>query len=175
MNKGLEVIEAHELFGVPYDRIDVVVHPQSVVHSMVEMVDGATIAQLSLPDMRLAIGYAMGWPDRIATPFGTLDWSAPLSLDFEPPDRAVFSCLDLAYRAGEAGGEAPAWLNAANEVAVDAFLDGRLDWLGIATVVEEVLAACPGGSPRSFEDVLDADRTARRRAESAVDRRSAAA
>ena len=142
MNKGLEVIEAHELFGVAYDRIDVVVHPQSVVHSMVELVDGATIAQLSMPDMRLPIGYALGWPERLGTAFGAIDWSARWPLTFEPPDRAVFACLDLAYRAGRPGGAAPAWLNAANEVAVAAFLDGRLGWLGIADVVAETLDAC---------------------------------
>jgi len=170
MNKGLEVIEAHELFGIPYDRIDVVVHPQSVVHSMVEFVDGATIAQLSLPDMRLPIGYAMGWPDRISTSFGSLDWSAALSLTFEPPDRVVFTCLDLAYGAGRQGGAAPAWLSAANEVAVDAFLQGRLGWLGIAAVAEDVLAACTGGPMDSVGDVLEADRVARRLAEQAVQR-----
>ena len=103
MNKGLEVIEAHELFGVGYDRIDVVVHPQSIVHSMVELFDGTTIAQLSQPDMRLPIGYAMGWPERLATPFGAIDWSSAFSLAFEPPDRSVFTCLDLAYRAGRVG------------------------------------------------------------------------
>ena len=100
MNKGLEVIEAHELFGVDYDRIDIVVHPQSIVHSMVEFRDGSTLAQLSDPDMRLPIGYALGWPDRAAAPFGALDWSSPQTLTFEPPDRAVFRCLDLAYAAG---------------------------------------------------------------------------
>ncbi|MGH9093228.1 MAG: 1-deoxy-D-xylulose-5-phosphate reductoisomerase, partial [Acidimicrobiales bacterium] len=156
MNKGLEVVEAHELFGVPYDRIEVVVHPQSVVHSMVELVDGSTIAQLSSPDMRLPIGYAMGWPERLDTAFGAVDWSARATLTFEPPDRAVFSCLDLAYRAGRQGGVAPAWLNAANEVAVAAFLEGRLGWLGIAAVVEDALAACPGGTPASVGDVLEA-------------------
>src|SRR5271166_5586834 len=126
MNKGLEVIEAHELFGVPYDRIDVVVHPQSVVHSMVELVDGTTIAQLSLPDMRLPIGYALGWPTRLPVAFGPIDWSRPFTLTFEPPDRARFACLGLAYEAGRRGGGAPAWLNAANEVAVGAFLAGEL-------------------------------------------------
>jgi 1-deoxy-D-xylulose-5-phosphate reductoisomerase len=170
MNKGLEVIEAHELFDVPYDRIDVVVHPQSIVHSMVELVDGTTMAQLSLPDMRLAIGYAMGWPERIRTAFGALDWSVPLSLDFEPPDRTVFNCLDLAYRAGRHGGAAPAWLNAANEVAVSAFLQGRLGWLGIADVVEDVLAGCTDGPMGSVGDVMEADRLARLWAEAAVER-----
>ena len=118
MNKGLEVIEAHELFGVGYDRIDVVVHPQSVVHSMVELVDGTTMAQLSRPDMRLPIGYAMGWPERLHTAYGAIDWSAAMSLTFEPPDRTLFACLDLAYAGRPQGGAAPAWLNAANEVAV---------------------------------------------------------
>ena len=105
MNKGLEVIEAHELFGVGYDSIDVVVHPQSVVHSMVEFTDGSTIAQLSMPDMRLPIGYALGYPHRIASPFGSIDWATLARLDFEPPDRTTFRCLDLAYAAGRVGGE----------------------------------------------------------------------
>ncbi len=110
MNKGLEVIEAHELFGIDYDRIDIVVHPQSIVHSMVELRDGSTLAQLSAPDMRLPIGYALGWPDRIATSYGALDWSAPRTLTFEAPDRSMFRCIDLAYDAGRRGGSAPAWL-----------------------------------------------------------------
>ncbi len=175
MNKGLEVIEAHELFGVEYDRIDVVVHPQSIVHSMVELFDGTTIAQLSQPDMRLPIGYAMGWPERLATPFGAIDWSSAFSLSFEPPDRSVFTCLDLAYRAGRRGGAAPAWLNAANEVAVAAFLEGRLGWLGIAEVVEDALDGCTDGPMASVGDVLEADRLARERAGAAVERRLAAA
>ncbi len=174
MNKGLEVIEAHELFGLPYERIDVVVHPQSVVHSMVELVDGSTIAQLSHPDMRLPIGYALGWPERLGHAFGAIDWTAPLSLHFEPPDRDAFPCLDLAYAAGRAGGPAPAWLNAANEVAVAAFLDGRLDWLGIADVDAAVLDRCDGEPLRSVGDVLEADRRARALATEAVDRRLAA-
>jgi len=168
MNKGLEVIEAHELFGIPYDQIDVVVHPQSIVHSMVEFVDGATLAQLSNPDMRLPIGYAMGWPERISTPFGRLDWTESCSLSFEPPDRSVFVCLDLAYRAGRAGGPFPAWLNAANEVAVGAFLAKRISWLAISDVVDAVLAKCPGGPVTSLDDVLDADRQARLHAEALV-------
>jgi 1-deoxy-D-xylulose-5-phosphate reductoisomerase len=175
MNKGLEVIEAHELFGIPYDRIDVVVHPQSVVHSMVELVDGATLAQLSMPDMRLPIGYAMGWPERLPVAFGAIDWSAPLTLTFEQPDRAVFACLDLAYQAGRQGGAVPAWLNAANEVAVEAFLAGRLDWLGIAEVVEDTLNACTDDPMDSAEAVLDADRRAREHARGAVERRLQAA
>ncbi len=104
MNKGLEVIEAHELFGVDYDAIEVVVHPQSIVHSMIETTDGATLAQLSLPDMRLPIGYALAYPDRLAVPFGAIDWARVGPLEFEPPDREAFPCLDLAYRAGRAGG-----------------------------------------------------------------------
>ncbi len=175
MNKGLEVIEAHELFGVSYDRIEVVVHPQSVVHSMVELVDGSTLAQLSVPDMRLPIGYAMGWPERVGTAYGAIDWAGSRTLTFEPPDRAVFASLDLAYRAGRQGGVAPAWLNAANEVAVRAFLEGRLGWLAIAEVVADVLAACPGGTPVALGDVVEADRTARRTAEASVARRREAA
>ncbi|MGH8980640.1 MAG: 1-deoxy-D-xylulose-5-phosphate reductoisomerase, partial [Acidimicrobiales bacterium] len=174
MNKGLEVIEAHELFGLPYDRIDVVVHPQSVVHSMVELVDGSTIAQLSCPDMRLPIGYAMGWPARLGHAFGAIDWSGPLSLSFEPPDRESFPCLDLAFRAGREGGPAPAWLNAANEVAVAAFLEGRLGWLSIATVVASTLEKCDGAPLDTVDDVLEADRRARELASGAVERTWAA-
>ena len=126
MNKGLEVIEAHELFGVPYDDISVVVHPQSIVHSMVTFSDGATIAQLSDPDMRLPIGYCLGFPERSVHAFGKLDWPRLGRLDFEPPDRDVFRCLQLAEAAGREGGLAPAWLNAANEVAVAALLEHRI-------------------------------------------------
>ncbi|MHB8221043.1 MAG: 1-deoxy-D-xylulose-5-phosphate reductoisomerase [Acidimicrobiales bacterium] len=175
MNKGLEVIEAHELFGIPYERIEVVVHPQSVVHSMVEFVDGATLAQLSNPDMRLPIGYAMGWPERITTAYGRMDWTSSCSLTFEPPDRSVFVSLDLAYRAGSAGGPFPAWLNAANEVAVGAFLDRRISWLAIPDVVDAVLEKCPGDPLTSLDDVLDADRQARRHAEVCVQSRMEAA
>jgi len=171
MNKGLEVIEAHELFGVDYDRIDVVVHPQSIVHSMVELVDGATLAQLSMPNMRLPIGYALGYPERLDVAFGPVDWSSPFELTFEAPDRDVFACLDLAYRAGRAGGGAPAWLNAANEVAVAAFLAGRIGWLAIAEVVADTLDSHDGQPIDSFEAVLEADRLARVRAEEAVDKR----
>jgi 1-deoxy-D-xylulose-5-phosphate reductoisomerase len=175
MNKGLEVIEAHELFGVPYDAIDVVVHPQSVVHSMVEFVDGAVVAQLSLPDMRLPIGYALAYPARLAVPFGAIDWAELSVLEFEPPDRATFPCLDLAYRAGRAGDLAPAWLNAANEVAVEAFLGGRITWAAIADVVAATLDRYEAGSPgagRTVDDVLDADATARRLAAAVVVERS---
>jgi 1-deoxy-D-xylulose-5-phosphate reductoisomerase len=171
MNKGLEVIEAHELFGIDYDRIDIVVHPQSIVHSMVELRDGSTLAQLSAPDMRLPIGYALGWPDRIATPFGPLDWSAPRTLTFEAPDRSMFRCIDLAYDAGRRGGSAPAWLSAANEVAVEAFLAGGLEWVGIAEVVEETLEAWVDDHVDQVEGVLAADAEARRRASEIVARR----
>jgi 1-deoxy-D-xylulose-5-phosphate reductoisomerase len=170
MNKGLEVIEAHELFGVAYGAIDVVVHPQSVVHSMVETKDGATLAQLSQPDMRLPIGYALAYPDRLGVPFGAIDWAALGRLDFEAPDRDAFPCLDLAYRAGRMGGAAPAWLNGANEVAVAAFLDGRIRWVDIPAVIEAALEECSPGAPASVGDVLEADRAGRALASSAADR-----
>jgi 1-deoxy-D-xylulose-5-phosphate reductoisomerase len=168
MNKGLEVIEAHELFGVDYDRIEVVVHPQSIVHSMVEMVDGATIAQLSNPDMRGPIGYALAWPDRIGTPFGRLDWSGAQSLQFEPPDHDAFPCLGLAYEAGRAGQTAPATLNAANEVAVAAFLDGGLPWSGIPEVLKSVLDGHHLGMADGVEAIIDADRRARETARQVI-------
>ncbi len=171
MNKGLEVIEAHELFGIGYDRIDIVVHPQSIVHSMVELRDGSTLAQLSDPDMRLPIGYALGWPDRVATPFGALDWSTARTLTFEPPDRTVFGCIDLAYEAGRSGGSAPAWLSAANEVAVEAFLGHALPWGGIAEVVAETMAEWVDDPVDQVEAVLAADAEARARARLALDRR----
>jgi len=170
LNKGLEVIEAHELFGVPYDAIDVVVHPQSIVHSMVEFTDGGTIAQLSLPDMRLPIGYALAWPDRMGVPFGAIDWTTLDRLDFEPPDRRTFRCLDLAYQAGRAAGAAPAWLVAANEVAVQAFLEGAVGWTAIPEIIEATLADCPGTPVDSVDVVLDTDRRARERARLAVER-----
>jgi len=157
MNKGLEVIEAHELFGVPYDRIEVIVHPQSIVHSMVEFSDGSTIAQLSLPDMRLPIGYALAYPARIGTPFGRIDWTELRRLDFEPPDLGTFRCLGLAYEAGRAGGTAPAWLNAANEVAVEAFLAGRIRWAAIPDVLEGALSRHDGAVPDSVDAVIEAD------------------
>ncbi len=170
MNKGLEVIEAHELFGLGYDSVDVVVHPQSIVHSMIETTDGATLAQLSQPDMRLPIGYALAYPDRLPTAFGAIDWSAVGPLEFEPPDREAFPCLDLAYRAGRTGGAAPAWLNGANEVAVAAFLDGRIRWVDIPAVIGSALDDYSGGVPGSVEDVLEADRSGRDLARRAVDR-----
>lgn len=167
MNKGLEVIEAHELFGVSYDAIEVVVHPQSIVHSMVTFTDGATIAQLSLPDMRLPIGLALGAPARLARPYGAIDWATIGSLTFEPPDREAFPCLDLAYAAGRAGGDAPAILSGANEVAVAAFLEGVIGWTAIAEVVDAALQEGTG-KVDDLAGVLEADRTARTRAEKAI-------
>jgi 1-deoxy-D-xylulose-5-phosphate reductoisomerase len=171
MNKGLEVIEAHELFGAPYAQIEVVVHPQSIVHSMVEFTDGATIAQLSLPDMRLPIGYALAYPDRIGTPFGRIDWGQLGRLDFEPPDTATFRCLALAYAAGRQGGTAPAWLSAANEIAVDAFLAGRITWPMIGDTVDAVLQQHPGDARTlQADDIIAADAAARTAAEKVLSR-----
>lgn len=168
MNKGLEVIEAHELFGLGYDQIDVVVHPESIVHSMVTFRDGSSIAQLSDPDMRLPIGYAMGYPDRLPTAFGALDWRQPRQLNFEAPDRDAFPCLDAAYAAGRRGGVVPTWLSAANEVAVDAFLGGQIRWQAISVVIDEVVAAAPDAMPGTVEDVLEADAEARERARQVI-------
>ncbi len=164
MNKGLEVIEAHELFGIDYDQIRVVVHPQSVVHSMVTFSDGATVAQLSDPDMRLCIGYALAFPDRLELSFGGIDWAELERLDFEAPDRAAFGCLDLAYEAGRAGETAPAWLSAANEVVVEAFLSERIRWVDIAPMLEQLLALWPGDPATDMATVLAADAEARRTA-----------
>jgi 1-deoxy-D-xylulose-5-phosphate reductoisomerase len=161
MNKGLEVIEAHELFGIGYDNIQVVVHPQSIIHSMVTFTDGATIAQLSMPDMRLPIAYAIAWPERFDVPFGAVDWATLRRLDFEAPDRSTFRCLDLAYAAGRTGGSAPAWLSAANEIAVDAFLAGRISWLQIAEVNDATLQQHDGATLTNVDDVLAADAQAR--------------
>lgn len=172
INKGLEVIEAHELFGADFDRIQVVVHPQSVVHGMVEFRDGATIAQLSMPDMKLPIGLALGAPHRLDQAFGAIDWTTLGSLTFEVPDLDAFPGLGLAYAAGRAGGGAPATLSGANEVAVEAFLDGRIPWLGIAETVEEVLQAGTGNVD-DVSDVLEADRLARERARKSIANRAA--
>ena len=161
MNKGLEVIEAHELFGTPFDQIEVVVHPQSVVHSMVEFTDGCTMAQLSLPDMRQPIGYALAYPYRIGTPFGRIDWGRLGRLDFEQPDTATFRCLPLAYEAGRVGSTAPAWLSAANEVAVEAFLAGRVRWPHIAEICDAVLQRYEVGPDVTVDDVIAADARAR--------------
>ncbi len=168
MNKGLEVIEAHALFGTPFDQIDVVVHPQSIVHSMVEFSDGSTIAQLSHPDMRLPIGFALSYPDRLAVPFGSLDLLQATTLTFESPDRATFRCLDLAYAAGRLGGAAPAWLSAANEVAVDAFLEGRISWGQIAKIVETTLDFYSQDPLSSIDALIAADAQSRERARTVV-------
>ena len=161
MNKGLELIEAHYLFGLPSDRIDVLIHPQSVIHSMVEFIDGSVLAQLGAPDMRIPIAYALAWPERIETPAQRLDLAAIARLDFELPDLTRFPALRLAREALEAGGAAPIVLNAANEVAVASFLAGET---GFPEIVRTVAAALAGGelvAPRSIEDVLDIDRRTR--------------
>jgi 1-deoxy-D-xylulose-5-phosphate reductoisomerase len=177
MNKGLEVIEANELFGAPagdagygigIDDIEVVVHPQSIVHSMVTYADGSTMAQLSQPDMRLPIAYALAHPDRFDVAYGRIDWSALGRLDFEPPDREAFPCLDLAFEAGRSGGTAPAWLSAANEVAVTAFLDGRIAWVDIVGVIAATMDAWDGAPADSLDAVLEGDDRARRYAEGTV-------
>jgi 1-deoxy-D-xylulose-5-phosphate reductoisomerase len=150
------------LFGTDFDRIDVVVHPQSVVHSMVEFTDGAVIAQLSMPDMRLPIAYALSYPQRAHVPFGAIDWSTLARLDFEAPDTQTFVCLNLAYEAGRIGGTAPAWLSAANEVAVEAFLSGKITWSRIPEVIDATLQQHDGLVPTIVEDILHADALARR-------------
>jgi len=170
MNKGLEVIEAHELFGIGYDQVDVVVHPQSVIHSMVEFTDGATIAQLSMPDMRLPIAYALEYPNRSAVSFGGIDWGQLQRLDFEVADTAVFRCLALAYEVGRVGGTAPAWMSAANEIAVEAFLAGAITWSQISMVIESAMSHHDGLIPTKVEDILEADSSARRYAREALKR-----
>jgi 1-deoxy-D-xylulose-5-phosphate reductoisomerase len=175
MNKGLELIEAHLLFDVGWDALEVVVHPQSVVHSMVEFHDGSTIAQLSPPDMRLPIQIALAWPERLDRAFVACDWTTLAELTFEPVDRSTFRALDLAEHAGRRAGTHPAVLNAANEIAVGAFLDGALGFLGIAEVVERVLEewdATAPPPPRDVDDVLGADAWARGRARAEVTRRA---
>jgi 1-deoxy-D-xylulose-5-phosphate reductoisomerase len=166
-NKGLELIEAHFLFGLPYERIEVVVHPTSVVHALVRFRDGAALAHLGFPDMRVPISFALTYPDRAATPVEQLDLVG-LTLEFEAPDVEAFPLLELGRRAGELGGTYPAVYNAANEVAVRAFLEERLPFLGIPALVEETLAACDGPPARDLEDVVEADREARRLAERGV-------
>ncbi|MDG6348841.1 1-deoxy-D-xylulose-5-phosphate reductoisomerase [Luteimonas sp. 8-5] len=161
MNKGLEVIEAHHLFRLPGERIDVLVHPQSLVHSLVEFVDGSTLAQLGLPDMRTALAVGLGWPERIESGVAGLDLLAHGRLDFEAPDPEAFPCLRLAYQALAAGGTAPAIVNAANEVAVSSFLQGRIAFLGIPALVEDCLAAVAGGAAGSIDALLAADAAAR--------------
>lgn len=181
MNKGLEVIEANELFGEPageagfgvtLDDIDVVVHPQSIVHSMVTYSDGSTIAQLSLPTMKLPIAYALAFPDRFPVAYGAIDWTTIGSLDFEAPDRAAFPCLDLAFEAGRMGGTAPAWLSAANEVAVDAFLKNQIRWVDIPDINSVVLSKHDGGTGSTLDGVLEGDQAARALAHQLIRKRS---
>ena len=167
-NKGLELIEAHFLFELPYDRIEVVVHPTSIVHALVRFRDGATLAHLGYPDMRVPISYALTYPERAATPIPSLDLAGGLTLEFGAPDVETFPMLALARRAGELGGTYPCAYNAANEVAVAAFLDGRLPFLGIAEVVEETLSSADGAPPRDRDDLVEADAQARRLAEQGV-------
>ena len=166
MNKGLELIEAHYLFGLPSERIDILVHPQSVVHSLVEFVDGSVLGQLGSPDMRIPIAYALAWPERIGTPAKRLDLASIGRLDFEAPDLERFPALRLARHALEAGGAAPTVLNAANEVAVASFLDGRIGFTEIAAIVEHTLGHVRAAAPKSIDDVLEIDRTARQCVES---------
>jgi 1-deoxy-D-xylulose-5-phosphate reductoisomerase len=168
MNKGLEVIEAHHLFGVPRERIDVLVHPQSLVHSLVEFIDGSTLAQLGLPDMRTALAVGFGWPQRIASGVAGLDLLQHGRLDFEAPDLQAFPCLRLAFQALQAGGTAPAMLNAANEVAVSAFLQRRIAFLSIPALVEATLDALPATAAGSLDELCEADAAARRHALAAV-------
>ncbi|SMC25141.1 1-deoxy-D-xylulose 5-phosphate reductoisomerase [Desulfacinum hydrothermale DSM 13146] len=164
MNKGLEVIEAHWLFQVPVETIHVHIHPESIIHSMVEYVDGSVIAQMGVPDMKIPIAYALSYPDRLPVSAPTLDLFDLGTLTFHPPDMEAFPCLRLAYEAAEAGGTLPAVLNAANEVAVQAFLDGALGFMDIPRLIEEVMAAHPVEPADSVERILDADRWAREKA-----------
>jgi 1-deoxy-D-xylulose-5-phosphate reductoisomerase len=168
MNKGFEAIEAHHLFGVPYERIAVVVHPQSIVHSLVDLVDGATLAHLGYPDMKVPISYALHFPERADVDVPRLDLAAVGELSFEPPDLETFACLRLALQAGEAGGTAPCVLNAADEVAVAAFLDGRIEFTAIAAAIEAVLAEMPPLPVTHFDDLFAVDAEARRRTEEQV-------
>jgi 1-deoxy-D-xylulose-5-phosphate reductoisomerase len=162
MNKGLELIEAHHLFGTPYEQIDVLVHPQSIVHSMIALCDGVTLAHLGYPDMRVPISYALHYPERVDVPVKRLDLAEVGALTFEPADDQTFSCLRLARAAGRVGGTAPCTLNAANEVAVHAFLRERLRFLDIAEVIEQTLAELPAERVHSFESLGEADADARR-------------
>jgi 1-deoxy-D-xylulose-5-phosphate reductoisomerase len=161
MNKGLEVIEAMHLFGVPLEQIDVVVHPQSIVHALVTLADGAALAHLGQPDMRVPVAYALHEPERAELPVRPLDLAEVGSLTFEAPDPDAFPCLRLAREAAVAGGTAPCVLNAANEIAVHAFLRGRLTFLGIADVIEHTLERVGPGQVHSFDSLYEADATAR--------------
>jgi 1-deoxy-D-xylulose-5-phosphate reductoisomerase len=167
-NKGLELIEAHFLFGLPYERIEVVVHPSSIVHAIVRLRDGSSLAHLGHPDMRVPISFALTYPERAATPVEPLDFAGGLSLDFEPPDLETFPLLALARSAGESGGTYPCVYNAANEVAVQAFLAGRIPFLGLAGVVEETLAGVDGAPVADLDELIAADAAARELAERAA-------
>jgi len=168
MNKGFEAIEAHHLFAVPYERIGVVVHPQSLVHSLIDLVDGSSLAHLGYPDMRVPISYALHFPERAEVDVPRLDLAAVGALTFEEPDLETFACLRLALAAGEAGGTAPCVLNAADEVAVAAFLDGRIPFTGIAAVIERVLEEMPARPITHFDDLFATDAEARERSEAQV-------
>jgi 1-deoxy-D-xylulose-5-phosphate reductoisomerase len=168
MNKGFEVIEAHHLFGVPYERIEVVVHPQSLIHSLVSLVDGSTLAHIGYPDMRVPISYALNFPERAPVDVPRLDLAAVGQMTFEEPDPDTFACLRLALEAGRTGGTAPTVLNAADEVAVAAFLDGRIPFTGIAAVVERCLEEMPAAPVTHFEDLFATDAEARERAGAAA-------
>jgi 1-deoxy-D-xylulose-5-phosphate reductoisomerase len=168
MNKGFEAIEAHHLFGVPYGRIDVVVHPQSLVHSLIHLNDGSSLAHLGYPDMRVPISYALNFPQRADVDVPQLDLAAAGALTFEAPDLGTFACLRLALEAGGAGGTAPCVLNAADEVAVAAFLAGQIPFTGIATVIERVLEEMPARPITHFDDLFATDAEARRRSEDRV-------
>ncbi len=169
MNKGLELIEACFLFGLTPERVEIVVHPQSIIHSLVEYVDGSVLAQLGSPDMRTPIAHALAWPQRMASGVAFLDLVQTARLDFRAPDPVRFPCLRLAQRAAAAGGLAPVLLNAANEIAVHAFLERRLNFPGIASVIEEVITRCSAGKIGGLEDVLAADAEARRRAQECIE------
>ena len=168
MNKGFEAIEAHLLFGVPYERIEVVIHPQSIVHSLVDLNDGATLAHLGYPDMRVPISYALHYPERADVDVPRLDLATVGELTFEEPDTETFACLRLALEAGRAGGSAPCVLNAADEVAVGAFLEGRIPFTAIAAAVEGTLAEMPAQPVTHFEDLFALDAEARRRTEEQI-------
>jgi 1-deoxy-D-xylulose-5-phosphate reductoisomerase len=170
MNKGLEVIEARWLFDIPEDRVDIVVHPQSIVHSMVEFTDGSVIAQLGTTDMRQPIQYALTWPERLESSVPGIDWTAAGRLEFMPPDTGKFPCLELAYRAIRQGGTAPAVLNAADEVAVQAFLERRISFPDIPRLIGNSLDAHRVASTVTFENVMAADSWARRFVLDKVDR-----
>jgi 1-deoxy-D-xylulose-5-phosphate reductoisomerase len=168
MNKGFEAIEAHHLFAVPYERIDVVVHPQSLVHSLIQLIDGSSLAHLGYPDMRVPISYALHFPNRAEVDVPRLDLAAAGELTFEAPDPETFGCLRLALAAGEAGGTAPCVLNAADEVAVAAFLEGRIPFTGIAAVIERVLEEMPAQPVTHFDDLFATDAEARQRSEQEI-------